>query len=203
MAETDDKPETQKPEQPLKNDNAEVERLQKELEQSKMRANQLENEKAERVKQEEEAERKKLEEQNEFKTLAEREKERAEAAEKKLADSEKSQTLSKSTEELLATYPKAVAEIAKTTGLSLTEDSEDAKKAFTEKLDAIKKNVTNGQKVRGNNMRPEQEDVSPERALALKRMKFGDKSPANLHVLLKDNPALAQMRKDAGYEPES
>lgn len=131
--------------------NEEAAQLRKELEQARMRANQLENEKSARDKAAEEANRKRLEEKEEYKKLYEksdaelkaiREREEAEARNSELA------TLS---QDVFKDYSKEVQEIAQTAGISLTDESEVARATLKSKLDEIAKRVTPGQVAQGNN----------------------------------------------------
>lgn len=121
--------------------NDEAEKLRKELDQARMRANQLENEKRDRDKATEEAQRKSLEEQNEFKELYEK----SNAELKRIHDEQEATTrqteLQTATQDVLKDFPTEVIEIAKTAGLSLTDDSEASKAALTEKLNSIKERV--------------------------------------------------------------
>lgn len=174
---------------------AELEKERRERALERQRLNQLENEKKAREDTDREIERKKLEEDGELKILADREKERADEAEKKLAERDKSESLSSATSEIFAKYPKNIQKVAKSAGLSLTDDTEEAKTALTTKLDAIAKDINSNQRVVGNNMPPESQNNTPERTLALKRLKFGDKSQETMHDLLKDNAGIKGMKR--------
>lgn len=169
------------------------ERKQRDLDTQRIR--QLENEKKAREDADAETERKKLEDDGENAELARREKERADAAEKALADRDLQEALTKGTAEVFAKYPKNIQRVAQTAGLSLTADTEEAKTALAEKMDALAKDINGNTKVRGNNMPPENRQEDPDRALALKKLKFGDKSKENMHELLKDNPGIAGMKR--------
>lgn len=183
----------------LKNDAAALEDQLKKERQERMaqnaELNKLREENKKREEADAEAAKKKLEEDGELKTLIEQERERGERLEKELADRDLSATLATANAEILGKYPKAVQKIAQTAGMTLTDDSDEAKTALTEKLDSIAKDLSSQQKVRGNNMPPEETPVAPERAAALKKLKFGDKSQENWHELLKDNPGIASMKK--------
>lgn len=131
--------------------NDEAAQLRKELEQARMRANQLENEKIARDKAAEDARRKQLEENEEYKKLYEksdaelkaiREKEEADARQRELA------TIS---QDVLKDYSKEVQEIAQTAGISLSDDSEVARANLKSKLDEIAKRVTPGKVATANN----------------------------------------------------
>ena len=123
---------------------AELEQARKDAEQARMRANQLENQLAEKNKADEDAKRKQLEEKEEYKSLYEREKsERERIQNEREAETTKAQ-LTAATTNLFKDYPTAVVEAAKTTGLSLTEDSESAVAILKEKLDNLQKIVGEG-----------------------------------------------------------
>lgn len=132
-------------------DPAEVERLRKAAEQATMRANQLENELAAKRQAEAEANAKKLEEDGQLKeALA------AERAEKqRLLDerdaAERSALLNKETGDVLSKYSPAVVDIAKTAGLSLVDDSDEAKADLSKKLDDIAAKLGGQAKVESNN----------------------------------------------------
>lgn len=183
----------------LKNDAAALEDQLKKERQERMaqnaELNKLREENKKREEADAEAARKKLEDDGELKTLIEQERQRGEKLEKELADRDLRETLGTANAEILGKYPKAVQKIAQTAGMSLTDSSDEAKTALTEKLDSIAKDINSQQKVRGNNMSPEQEQIAPEKAAAIKRLKFGDKSQDNWHELLKDNPGIAGMKK--------
>lgn len=157
--------------------------------------NRLREEKKKREDTDAAAERKRLEENGEALELARREKDRADAAEKALTDREKSEALQKGTAEIFAKYPNTIKKVAQTAGLSLLDDTEEAKTALTEKMDAIAKDINGNQRVRGNNMPPQEQQTDPNRATALKKLKFGDKSQETMHELLKDNPGIVGMKR--------
>lgn len=171
----------------------EKERKQRELDTQRIR--QLENEKKARDDADAKAEREKLEIDGDNAELARRERERADAAEKALADRDLQESLSKGTAEIFNKYPNNIKKVAQTAGLTLREDTEEARKALTDQLDAIAKDINGNQRVRGNNMRPEQQQQDPDKDLALKKLKFGDKSHENMHELLKDNPGIKGMKR--------
>lgn len=132
-------------------DPAEVERLRKQAEQAEMRARQLENEKAERDKRDAEAEQKRLEEQNEYKSLFEQEKAKREAFEKEREEAVAKIELEKSQAEVYKEFPDDVVELAKDTGLTLNESSEEAKEALKTKLNKLSERVSGKNAVTSNN----------------------------------------------------
>lgn len=131
--------------------NDEAAQLRKQLEQAQMRANQLENEKAKRDKAESDAQRKSLEEKEEFKTLYEKQKAELDS----IRDAEEAAKLrvelSTASETVFKEYPTDVQEVAKTAGLSLSDDSEAARAILKGKLDDIQKRVAPNSASTANN----------------------------------------------------
>ena len=134
-------------------DTAEVERLRKEAEQAKMRANQLEKEKAEREKRDAEAEAEKLAEQNKWKEIAEQNKAKVEAFEKEREEAVAKAELEKTQEDVYKEFPQDVVELAKETGLELNENSEEAKEALKTKLNKLSEKISSDGKPTANNQR--------------------------------------------------
>jgi hypothetical protein len=125
-------------------DTAETERLRKEKEQADLRIRQLENEAAARKKAEDEAEAKRLAENEEFRTLYEQTSARLKEIEDTQAAQDRQRELETATGEVLKDYPEAVQSLAKTAGLTLSDDSEASKAILKEKLDAFKAQVGGG-----------------------------------------------------------
>jgi len=120
---------------------AEVERLKKEAEQARMRANQAQNE-LDRIKAEQDAARaKQLEEKEEFKVLYEQTQSQLNEIRENQAAQERQTQLSTATQEVFKDYSANVVELAKTAGLSLTEDSDEARTALKGKLDIFQAQV--------------------------------------------------------------
>lgn len=132
-------------------DTAEVERLRKEAEQAKMRAQQLENEKLAREKTDEEARQKQLEEQNEWKTIAEQNQAKLDAFEREREESVKKIELETAEAEILKEFPQDVADAAKDLDLGLSENSEEAKEALKTKLTKLSEKVSAENRVTSNN----------------------------------------------------
>lgn len=122
-------------------DPAEVERLRKESDQAKMDAANSRNELAKMKADQEAAQRKQLEEKEEYKTLFEKADAELKAAREAREADEKLRTLSTETDSVFKDYPANVVDVAKTAGISLTDDSEAARTSLKEKLDAIKDKV--------------------------------------------------------------
>ena len=230
MADTPKEGETAEPKVPENNDggapapsggatNDEAAELRKQLEQQRMRANQLENEKRERDKVQAEADRKKLEEQNEYKELFEKTDAELKAIREREEKAARDAELSKVSEDVLKDYPKEVRELAETAGLGLTDESEVARTAFKEKLDAIAARITPGRTATPNNPSStptpgvQQTDL-PEELQPVDETEFTGKGGRVVTKMAlagaKNNPsvvrsyigkldAVAQMRKDSGF----
>jgi hypothetical protein len=159
MADTEEKPSDPVTQEPLKNKGtvdveaikAEAEAAKRRAEQAEMRARQLENEKAKKQQEEESARQKQLEEQQEFKTLYERERVERERLQRESDEAEQRKTVATAQTDITKEYPKEVLEVAESAGLKLQADSEEAKKDFKERLDAIKAKVAPGKTVGANN----------------------------------------------------
>ncbi len=168
-------------------DQAEVERLRKEAEQARMRANQLEKEAEARKKADEEREAKELEENNKFKDLWEQ----SEAKRKELeaADEarEKQAELDKTRDDALSSYSSEVKQAAADLGLDLNGTDTADVDAFTAKLDKLKERIEDGQQARPNNGQNRNTKMSKQEAL--QEVAKGSKSAAN--ELIKQIPWVA------------
>jgi membrane protein involved in colicin uptake len=192
-------------EQPTNNAGGEVERLRKEAEQAKMRANQLANELEERKKADDAAKEAKLKENEEFKALYEQEQAKRTEIETKFQAERKAQEVKAATEELDKNYSKDVLELATAAGVALTDTSDEAKAAYKERLDALTGKVKpSGSPVRGSNPAPTPRPVA-QVSDGLNAMRVGSGTgnqellARGVHEVLKDNPALESMRQAAGY----
>jgi predicted nuclease with TOPRIM domain len=123
------------------NSSADVEAAKKEALQAQLRANQLANENAKLIAEQEAIRQKQLEEKEEFKTLYEQTQSKLNEIQEAQAAVERQGQLSSATQEVLKDYPANVQELAKTVGLSLTDDSEASKAVLKEKLDSLHKQV--------------------------------------------------------------
>lgn len=137
--------------EPVKADDNAVEQLKKELEQQKMRANQLENEKKAREEAEAKKKAEELEEQNQFKSLYEQEKTKREEIEREREAEEQKKELEKARSDVLKDYSDEVKALADEVGLDLTSADEAAVNSFKEKLDKINTRVANTGRVGPNN----------------------------------------------------
>lgn len=191
---------------PVNVDDAEVERLRKEAEKKEQRIRQLENEAEARKKADEEARQKQLEEKEEYKTLYEQEKARLDEIQKERDAETRQKELATATETVFKDYPANVIEVAKTTGLGLSDDSEEATKALKEKLDTIQKQVGTVQPAGSNNHRetapsntdPQElvkKDKSGVSPMAMASAK-GDDSVTREYI--SSLPAIKKMREQAG-----
>lgn len=125
------------------NSGVDVEQARREADTAKIRANQLENELKKMRDEQEAARQKQLEEKEEFKTLYEQTQSRLREMEDATTQAERTQTLKSETETIYKDYSETVVELAKTAGLSLTDDSDAAKASLKEKLDSFKSKLGN------------------------------------------------------------
>lgn len=148
---------------PVDNSSADVETAKREAEQATIRNRQLENENK-RLKEEQEAtQRKQLEEKEEFKTLYEKTQAQLDEIKASQESATRQIQLTEATNTVFKGYPTEVVELAKTAGLSLSDDSEASQTALKEKLDAFKAKVIPGSTVTSNNpSTPTQQELTRE-----------------------------------------
>jgi hypothetical protein len=173
-------------------DQAEVERLRKEVEQTNFRNRQLENEKAAAEKAEAARKAKELEDNEQFKTLYETEKERGDRLEREKADADKKAEVRAEADKLLGEYAPEVRKLASDIGLNLADTDDASKKVFTDKLEALNAPF-GGKKVQPNNP-PERKPDAPS---------FGNaegvieaplaETPDKFDELVKNMPGIASM----------
>ncbi len=178
-------------------DTAEVERLKKDAEQARMRANQVENELKKFKDAQEEDQRKRLEENEEWKSLAEQEKAKREALEQEQEATTKSQELKEATTKLFSKYPAEVVELAEETGLGLSDTTDDAVAALQAKLDKIATKVVSQKPVTPNN--PGSPTTATDAEL-MQRMRAGDRDARA--QIIGNLPGVQEMRKMAGLSEE-
>jgi hypothetical protein len=162
----------QAPTQGNASDPAEVERLRKEAQQQTMRANQLQKELEARQKSEQEARQKQLEENEQFKDLWEKEKAEKEALISERETARRKAELEAETNNLFKDYPPAVQKLATTAGLSLNDDSDEAKAELKTKLDTFTSEI-GAPRVEANNP-PPAETPTPDREQAIKAMRMNN-----------------------------
>lgn len=177
-------------------DLAEVERLRKEAEQARMRANQLQNQLDKQREAEEAAKQKELEDQNQWRELAEQRQARLDQLEKEREAEERSKELSQATDSVLLGFPEEVIDIAKETGLGLADTSDDAKAALKAKLEKIQARVGTQAKPSPNNPNPTQSTASREELM--ERMKYGDKAARK--EIISNLKGVQAMKRMAGYQ---
>lgn len=187
---------TQAPVQGNASDNAEVERLKKEAEQSRMRAQQLQNQIDDAKKAEEARKAKELEEQNEFKSLYEQEKAKREEYETQQQRDARQKEIDEETQKVLGEFSQGVKEVAKEAGLALSDTSEEAKAALKEKLDRISSKVSKDAKVSPNNPNSSNSTLTQEQLL--ERVRYGDKQAKS--TAIGNLEAVKAMRQMAGYQ---
>lgn len=92
-------------------------------------------------KEEQERQQKELEEKEDYRALAEREKARADALEKERQERETAESRATTTKAVFDEYDQKVVDVAKLTGISASDDSDEAKAALKAKLDEIQKTL--------------------------------------------------------------
>ncbi|TAK94386.1 hypothetical protein EPO05_06430 [Patescibacteria group bacterium] len=132
-------------------DNGEAEKLRKELEQAKMRENQLANQLKSKEEAEAKAKEAELAEQNQYKELFEQEKAKREALESEQTQAEKQAELEKAKAEALSGYSNDVKEAAEEMDINLTDTDEASVSKYKEKLEKLSARVTGETKVTPNN----------------------------------------------------
>lgn len=180
---------------PQVNSSVDVEAAKREAEQARIRANQLQNQLDKIQKEQEAAQQKQLEEKEEFKTLYEQTQSRLKEIEETQSAQERAKELSAATEEVFKAYPTNVVELAKTAGLSLSDDSEAAQASLKEKLDAFQKQVGSSTPRPSANNPHTPAPAEPARAELLGRMKAGDATATS--EFIKNLPAVQRMKEIA------
>jgi hypothetical protein len=143
--------------------NTDVEALKAQLQKIEMERNLLRKKVDSNAKQQDEQTKKELEEKEDYRALAERATTQLEELLKEKKDTETKQTIETATADVLKDYDPKVAELAKKTGLTATDDSDDAKAAFKAKLDDISSTIgitSTTPPVQGNNPAPKVEAPS-------------------------------------------
>lgn len=176
-------------------DPAEVERLRKEAEQAKMRANQLEKEAEARKKADEEAEAKRLAEQNEFKDLYEQEKAKREAFENEQRQAEQKAELQAAKDAILKDYSEATVELANDAGLDLSDTSDEAQAKLRSTLDKLQAKVVD-KKVTPNNG-GDQRTTGQTRQEIIQEY-VTNKRESTFDLALQDIPAIQAMKQTNG-----
>lgn len=125
-----------------------AEKLQMEINMLRKQKDALEKEKLER-------EKKELEEKEDYRSLAERAQAEAEALRKEKEDAETKSATQSATEAVYKDFPENVQKIAKTAGLTVQADSEEARAALKTKLESIQSDVgVVTPKIQGSNPAP-------------------------------------------------
>ena len=170
-------------------DNA-VEQLKKELEQQRMRANQLENEKKARDEADAKAKERELEENNQYKELLEQERAKREALEQEKETIEKQAALEKAKAEVLNGVSDNVKKLADDLGLTLLDTDEKSVQSYKEKLDKIAATASDEAKVTPNNPNQTESKVD----LTTDELRTTLQSDDAFHQLMvKKFPGIAQM----------
>jgi hypothetical protein len=191
---------------PVTTPDPKLDELQKQLDLANQRASQLANEKETRDRADAERRQKELEEQNQYKELFERSEQERKKLEQDREEETRKATLANAQVDILKDFSPEVQEIAATTGLGLTDDTQEAKDALKAKLDAIatKFPTAPAPHVQGNNRSPETPTGrSEEDAKLLTQMRFSDNALADQarRAVIGRIPQLDEMRKIAGVTP--
>lgn len=175
------------------NSNEDVEAAKKEAEQARFRANQLANANKALEEKLAEQERQKLEEKEEFKKLYEqtqaqlREREEADKAKERIAE------LSTATETVFKDYPANVVELAKTAGLSLSDDSDAAVNELRGKLDTFKATVGTPAPTASNPRETTPAEATHAETMA--KIRGGDKTATMAYI--REIPGIKRMKEIA------
>lgn len=129
----------------------ELKRVQKELDQMKMRNNQLENERKKREEAEEKAKQQELEENSRFNELYENERKKREELEAKLSAEEQQKNIHDKKAELLKEFPEEVKKFAEETGITLQGTDDDAVNEYKTKIEKIDKTLRGKSRVTRDN----------------------------------------------------
>lgn len=188
----DSKTKVEAPAQPpvVKADDTAVEELRKQLEQAKMRENQLANQLKAEQEAKEAQKAKELEEQNQFKELYEQEKAKREAVETEAETKERLSAIAKAKNEVLGEYSDEVKKQVEALGLDLADTDEASVNSFKEKV-AILDKGTASTKIGGNNQPVTKEgtvELSPDELKEVLRTPDGLES-----LIQKKYPGIAMM----------
>lgn len=153
-------------------DPAEVERLRKESEQKDLRIRQLENERIAREKADTEAKAKQLEENEQFKELWQKSEAEKQALLSQNEEARRKAELESRTNTLLGEYSPTVQELARTAGLSLSDETDEAKAQLKATLDTFASKVP-AAKVEANNP-PPTAAATPDREEAISVMRMNN-----------------------------
>jgi len=189
-------------------DTAEVERLRKESEQRDLRIRQLENEKTARDNADREAEAKRLKENEDYKALFERTNAELEKIRTDKEAQDREAQVTAATNDVLKDYPEAVREVAKTTGLTLSDDSELARASLKDKLDNLQKVVgVSAPTVESSNPTTAAPAATSEQTTLGRPKQLGidngtvaqtEMNPAKFGEYVRKLPAIDQMKRQAG-----
>lgn len=167
----------------------EAEKLRKELEQARMRENQLLNEKKERDAKDEAERNRKLEEDNQFKELYEQEKTKRETIESERKAEINRKEIDAARTEVMSDFSDDVKELAEEAGLSLDSAEDDAKAAYKAKLEKIQAKLGTTSKVTPNN--PGKPSGQPQ--LSQAELRAALKDPVEFAKIAANKPGIALM----------
>lgn len=186
---------------PAVDNSGEVEQAKLEADKERMRANQLANELQTMRDSQAAVDKKQLEDKEEYKALYEKNDAELKQIREDRERSERQTQLATETETVFKDYPAEVIKVAKTAGISLTDDSEAARTSLKEKLDSLKETVSPSANVTPNN--PYTPDATaPERAKVMDEIRLkgasGDATPANQFI--SNLESVKAMKRQAGVQ---
>lgn len=156
---------------------ADADALKTQLQKLEMERNMLRKQKDALEKAQAERDRKELEEKEDFRSLAERAQAEAEALRKEKEEAETQAATQAATADVYKDFPTNVIEIAKTAGLTASNDTEEAKSLLKTKLEAIQQNVGSGAPVvGGSNPAPPQSETTFDSVRVGKLMRVDDRN---------------------------
>jgi len=178
---------------------SEVETLRKQLQKEQMEKNMLRNKLDESEAQKAERERKELEDQQKWKEIAEQEKAARQTLEDELNGERRSAEIREASQKLFSEYSDDVVELAKDTGLSLEDATEEAQAKLKAKLDKIADKIQSATKPSANN--PQISNAQPDRQAALENYIQNRRDPKAWQELVSQIPSVKaiteQMRRDS------
>jgi len=156
---------------------ADADALRREKEKLEMERNMLRKKLDQTSKELEQKTQKELEEKEDYRALAERALARAEALEKEKTDNESKVAREQANADVYSEFDPKVIEVAKTAGLGVTDDSDEARNQLKAKLEAIQEKIggTPAPSPIHNNPAPVVAS-EPERTQVLKKMQFDDRN---------------------------
>jgi hypothetical protein len=173
---------------------AEVERLKKEADQARMRANQVQNE-LDKIKADQEAARlKALQDQEEWKTVAEESQAKLDKYEADKADAERKAELTTEANTVLAEFSPEVKKVAETAGMSLTDNTPEAIAEFKTKLTSLAETVKAPTPAGNNPTPPVTGDTNLRSEEVVTAMRYGSKDARKAYI--QQSPSIQAVKQE-------